>query len=146
MKINEQYTFLNSEKKLFLALFASFFQFLEQKNVFSKNSGSATHNVWHHAKLYRNLMIKKTTRQQDRRMDRPYFIEYFQTLLINTTAADWYLNIKNIECNVCLFKTYCINVSMQNIRSIHTLILKIQHILGSRELNKWPSPFFITPT
>ena len=34
---------------------------------------------------------------------------------------------------------------MQKISSIHTLILKIQQIWGSYELNKWLHPFFTTP-
>ena len=37
-----------------------------------------------------------------------------------------------------------ITVSMQKISSIHTLILKIQQIWGSYELNKWLHSFFTT--
>ena len=50
-------------------------------------------------------------------------------------AVDWHLKVKDIEYNVGLIKNYCITVSMQKISSIHKLILKIQQILGSHELN-----------
>ena len=52
-----------------------------------------------------------------------------------TTAVDWHLKVKDIECNISLIKYYCITVSMQKISSIHELILKIKQILGSHELN-----------
>ena len=56
----------------------------------------------------------------------------------STTAVNWYLKVKNIEYNVGPTKNYCITVSMQNICSIHQLILKIQQILESHELNRHP--------
>ena len=61
--------------------------------------------------------------------------------LTSTTKVDWHLKIKDIEYDVGLTKNYCIIVSIQKISSIHTLILKIQQILGSHELNKWPHLF-----
>ena len=63
--------------------------------------------------------------------------------LTSTTKVDWQLKIKDIEYDVGLTKNYCIIVSIQKISSIHTLILKIQQILGSHELNKW-SHLFLT--
>ena len=62
--------------------------------------------------------------------------------LTSTTSVDWHLKVKDIEYNVGLTKNYCITVNMQKISSIHTLFLKIQQILVSRELKKWPRPFF----
>ena len=56
--------------------------------------------------------------------------------LTSTTAVNWHLKVKDIEYDVGLTKNYCITVSKQKIRSIHTLILKIQQILGPHELNK----------
>ena len=55
--------------------------------------------------------------------------------LTSTTAIDWCLKVKDIAYDVGLTKNYCITASMQKISSIHTLILKILQILGSRELN-----------
>ena len=63
----------------------------------------------------------------------------------STTALDWHLKVKDTEYDVGLKKNYCIKVSPQNISSIHKLTLKIQQILGSHELNKWPCPFLTTP-
>ena len=40
-----------------------------------------------------------------------------------------------VKCDVGRSKNYCITVSMQKISSIHKLILKIQQILWSHELN-----------
>ena len=51
--------------------------------------------------------------------------------LTGTSAVDWHLKVKDIEYDVGLTQNCCITVSMQNI------ILKIQQILGSHELNKW---------
>ena len=65
--------------------------------------------------------------------------------LTSTTAVDWHLKLKDIEYEVGLTKNYCITVSMQKISSVHTIILKIQQILGSHGLNKWPCPFLTTP-
>ena len=53
----------------------------------------------------------------------------------STTAVDWHLKVKDIEYDVGLTKNYCITVIMQKISSIHKLILKIQQVLGSHELN-----------
>ena len=41
--------------------------------------------------------------------------------LTSTTAVDWHLKVKDIDCDVCQTKHYCITVSMQKISSIHTL-------------------------
>ena len=57
-------------------------------------------------------------------------------VLTSTTAVNWHLKVKDIEYDVGLTKNYCITVSKQEIRSIHTLIIKIQQILGPHELNK----------
>ena len=46
--------------------------------------------------------------------------------LTSTTAVDWHLKVKDIEYNVGLTKDCYITVSMQNISSIHTLILNMQ--------------------
>ena len=54
-------------------------------------------------------------------------------------------HLKVKEKDISLTKNYCLTVSMQRISSIHTLILKIQHILGSHELNDH-AIFLITPT
>ena len=51
------------------------------------------------------------------------------------------MKVTDIEYEVGLTISYCITVSMQKISLIHMLILKIQQILGSHELNKLPSPF-----
>ena len=66
----------------------------------------------------------------------------FHTILLataqgptSTTAVDWHLKVKDIEYDVSLTKKYCTNVSMQKISLIHKLILKMQQILGSHELN-----------
>ena len=61
--------------------------------------------------------------------------------LTSETTVDWHLKVKDIEYNVGLTKKYCITVSMQKMSSIHTLILKVQQIIESQELNKWPGPF-----
>ena len=53
----------------------------------------------------------------------------------STTAVDWHLKVEDKEYNVGLTKNYCITVSMQKISLIHNLILSIQQILGSHELN-----------
>ena len=55
--------------------------------------------------------------------------------LTSTNSVDWHLKVKDIECDVGLTKNYCITVSLQKVSSIHKLILKIQPILGSHELN-----------
>ena len=51
--------------------------------------------------------------------------------LISTTAVEWHLKVKDTDYDVSLTKIFCITVSMRKISSIHTLILKIQQILGS---------------
>ena len=53
----------------------------------------------------------------------------------STVAVEYYLKVKDIEYNVGLTKNYCITVSMKKLISIHKLILKMQQILGSHELN-----------
>ena len=62
----------------------------------------------------------------------------------STTAVDWHLKVKDIRYDVALTKNYCIKVCMQKISSIHKVILKIEQILGSDELNInthfWPQP------
>ena len=51
----------------------------------------------------------------------------------NTTAVDpRHLKVK--EYDISLTINYCTTSSIQKISSIHTFILKIQHILGSHEL------------
>ena len=50
----------------------------------------------------------------------------------SATAVDWYLNVKDIEYDVGLTKSYCLTVGMQKMTSIHILI---QQILESHELN-----------
>ena len=45
-----------------------------------------------------------------------------------TTAVDWHLKVKDTEYDVGLTKNCCITISMQNISSIHILILKIQPV------------------
>ena len=55
--------------------------------------------------------------------------------LTSTTAVDCHLKVKDIEYGVGPTKNYCTTVSMQKISSINKLILKIQQILGSHELN-----------
>ena len=49
----------------------------------------------------------------------------------SATAVDWYLNVKDIEYDVGLTKSYCLTVGLQKMTSIHTLI---QQILESHEL------------
>ena len=56
------------------------------------------------------------------------------------SAVDWHLKVKDAEYDVGLTKTYNITVSMHKIGSIHKLILKIQQILGSHELNDHAHP------
>ena len=51
------------------------------------------------------------------------------------TAVDWHLKVKDTEYDVDLTKNYCITVNMQKISSFNKLILKIQQILESHELN-----------
>ena len=62
----------------------------------------------------------------------------------STTAVDWHLKVKDIVYDVGLTKNYCLTVSIQKIISIHELILQMQQILGSHELNGhahfWPYP------
>ena len=50
----------------------------------------------------------------------------------SATAVDWYLNVKDIEYDVGLTKSYCLTVGLQKMTSIHILI---QQILESHELN-----------
>ena len=64
--------------------------------------------------------------------------------LTSITAVDWHLKAKDTEYDTGLTKNYRIKVSMQRINSIHTLIFKIQQILVSCELNKWPRSFLTT--
>ena len=52
-----------------------------------------------------------------------------------TTAVDWHLKVKDIECNFGLTKNHFITISTQKISSIHKLIFKIQQILGSHDSN-----------
>ena len=52
--------------------------------------------------------------------------------LTSTTAVNWHLKVKDIECYVGLTKNYGITVSMQKISSIHKII---QQILEPHELN-----------
>ena len=61
----------------------------------------------------------------------------FYRTLSSTTAEDWHLKVKDTEYNVDLTKHYCIITSMQKISSVLRLILKIQQILGSHELNRY---------
>ena len=52
--------------------------------------------------------------------------------LATKTSVNWHLKVKDIEHNVGLTKNYSIRDSMQKICSIN---LKIQHILGSHQLD-----------
>ena len=52
--------------------------------------------------------------------------------LTSKTAVKGHLQVKDVEYNVGLNKSYCITFSMQKIDLIHKLI---QQILGSHELN-----------
>ena len=85
------------------------------------------------------ILRKHPHRRQDRRMDRDTL--FHRTIPAtarsptSTTAVDWHLKVKDIEYNVGPIKNYCITINMQKISSIHKLILKIQQILGSHELN-----------
>ena len=116
----------------------------EAKNVFSKNSGSVMHNFIRVTstmpKIQRNLMIQfqENTRTEDRMEGQTLFHRILPAAaggLTRTTAVDWHLKVRDIECDVSLTKNYCITVSMRKISSIHTLILKIQQILGYHELH-----------
>ena len=71
---------------------------------------------------------KQPYREQDGRMDRPYFMGPFWLLLEVQ-------QVKDIEYNVSLTKNYCLTASMQKVSWIHALILQIKQILGSHELN-----------
>ena len=33
----------------------------------------------------------------------------------STTAVDWHLKVKDVECNVSLTKNYCLTASMQKV-------------------------------
>ena len=48
---------------------------------------------------------------------------------------DWHLKVKDIEHYVGLTKNYCLTVSIPTMSSIHMVILQIQQILGSHEVN-----------
>ena len=50
--------------------------------------------------------------------------------LRSTVAVNWHVKVE-----VGLTKNYSITTSLQQTRSIHQLILKIQHIIGSHEQN-----------
>ena len=63
----------------------------------------------------------------------------------STTPIDRHLKVNDIEYGVGLTKNHCITVSVQKISSIHNVILKIQQILGSHELNGH-THFLTTPT
>ena len=126
------------------------------KKVFSKNSGSTMHNI-----IRVNINMpkfseiewsnsKKTPRQTTgKKAGQTLFHRILPANtrgLTSTAAVDWHLKVKDIEYNVGLTKIYCITVSMQKISSIYTLILNIQQIFGSGELNKWLCPFLTTCT
>ena len=121
------------------------------KKVFSKNSSSVRHNLIRVSSTmpkFREMQwfnSKKTPGQAAGWKDRQTLFHRILPAttrgLASTTAVDWHLKVKYIEYNVGVTKNYCITVSMQKISSIHTLILKIQQIWGSHELNKWSHPF-----
>ena len=66
--------------------------------------------------------------------------------LTSTAEVGWHLQVKDSEYNSGLTKSYCITVSMQKISSICRLIIKIQQIWRSHELNKWLRPFLTKAT
>ena len=125
-------------------VFGPFPQFLEIKKNFPKK-------IWHaqlvkvfqyHAEIHRNLMIqsqeKKPNTQQDGRMDRP----------ISQNPSGYCQRSNKQNCSRLALKSqrygrqcqsnqkkYCLAVSMEKNSSIHKLILQIQHILGSHEIN-----------
>ena len=49
--------------------------------------------------------------------------------LTSAISVTWHLKVKDMENSVDLTKNYCITVTIQEIGSIHTLLLKIQQIL-----------------
>ena len=130
--------------------------FFGAKKVFPKKSSSVMHNlimVSSTMPKFREIQwsnVKKTPRQTTGWKDGQTLFHRILPAtargLASTTAVDWHLKVKDKEYNVGLTKNYCITVSMQKISSIHTLVLKIQQIWGSYELNKWAHPFFTTPS
>ena len=91
---------------------------------------------------FREIMTQFQEKKPGQIAERKYrWILFHRTLLAtargptSTTAIDWHLKVKDIECDVSLTKYYCITVSMQKMSSIHKLNLKILRILGPNELN-----------
>ena len=74
-----------------------------------------------------SIPTKQPTRQQDGRMDRPYFIGSFRLLPGVQQVQlqyNWHFKVKDIEYDVGLIKDYCLTVSMQKKQlnsSIHSL-------------------------
>ena len=89
---------------------------------------------WNLKKANNPVPRKHQDRQQDGRTDRPYFIGPFQLQSNKYNCSRLTFKSQSLDYNVGLIKNYCITVSMQKISSIHKLILKIQQILGSHEL------------
>ena len=94
--------------KTIFGLICFVFPIFGAKKVFSKNSSSATHNVWHHTTLYRNLMIKKTPRQQDGRMADP----------ISLNTSRHYQRSNKYNCSRLVFKNQNYRVQCLPIQKI----------------------------
>ena len=99
------------------------------KKVFSKNSGSGTHNFIRVSSTSTRVRIsndpiptKHLDIWQDGKTER--LLPATARGLPSITAVDWHLKVKDIEYDDGLTKNYCITVSMQKINSIPAPILK----------------------
>ena len=145
---------LNSKDPIFGLFWVHFFNIWSKKSFFQKLQlcqAQLHKGPYHHAKIQGNIMIQfqentSTNGWTEGRTD-PISLDPFgyRWGLTSTAAVDWHLKVQDIEYDVGLTKNYCITVSMQNISSVNTLILKIEQILVSCKLNKWPRPFLTHP-
>ena len=124
MRINDQILF-KFEKPFFWPISSVF----GSKKVFSKNSGSGTHNFIRVSSTSTRVRIsndpiptKHLDIWQDGKTER--LLPATARGLPSITAVDWHLKVKDIEYDDGLTKNYCITVSMQKINSIPAPILK----------------------
>ena len=138
---------------LFLAHFPNFWS-KNWGNFFQKLQvchAQVHKGLYHHAKIQGNLMIQfQENTQTDSRMEG-------RTDPMSQDPYGYCCGLNRYNFSRLAFKSQRYRVrcwsnkkilyhSMQKISSIHTLILKIQQILLSCELNKRPCTFLTTPT
>ena len=112
------------------------------KKGFSKNSSSDMHNLiralCQNSEKHNNPIPRRLLdRNQYKRMVRPYFIGPFGYCWGSNkyNYSRFVFENQRYKLQFQSNQKYCITVSMQKIRSISKLILKIHQILGSSALN-----------